>query len=299
MVNNCILFLPVEFQMSKTLELCLSSFKQGIVMNKIALVTGANSGIGLATAQLLSKHSWQVIGVGLGAAADPRFPFHTIDLTQPAAVEGLVRSLGALHALVNCAGVNLPSVMEGLTLETLRQQMAVNVEAPFMLIQRCLPLLRATQGRIVNVSSVMGEVAMPTLGAYSMSKHALEAMSDALRLELTGQGVSVILVQMGAVQTPMTEAMADALTRAEASHAPAIQAIYADLYQRMCASLRQQADRAIPPQRVAAVIRGALEARQPRPRYRVDAAAAGLSLLRRLAPDRIGDIVLRRALKLF
>lgn len=267
--------------------------------SRTALVTGANSGIGLATAQALTERGWRVIGVGLGCAADERFPFHVVDLTQPAAVEAFTASLSTLDALVNCAGVNLPSVVEGLKVETLRQQMAVNVEGPLVLIQRCLPLLRATHGRIVNVSSVMGEVAMPTLGAYSMSKHALEAMSDALRLELTGQGISVIVVQMGAVRTPMTAAMADALSHAEAAHPPALQSLYARLYAQMRASLRQQADRAIWPQRVAAVIAQALESPRPRLRYRVDAASSGLSLLRRFAPEPIGDIVLRRALKLF
>jgi NAD(P)-dependent dehydrogenase (short-subunit alcohol dehydrogenase family) len=267
-------------------------------MSKQVIVTGANSGIGLATAQRLSARGWRVIGVGLGSAADERFPFHALDLTQPAAVAAFVAPIDALDALVNCAGVNLPSVIEGLNVDTLRQQMAVNVEGPLTLIQRCLPLLRASRGRIINVSSVMGEVAMPTLGAYSMSKHALEALSDALRLELAGQGVSVCVVQMGAIRTPMTDAMADALTQAEAAHPPAVRALYAPLYARMRASLSQQAARAIPPEHVAAVIVRAVEARPPRSRYRVDAAAAGLSLLRRLAPAAVGDMILRRALRL-
>ncbi|XWX02798.1 SDR family NAD(P)-dependent oxidoreductase [Aggregatilineales bacterium SYSU G02658] len=267
-------------------------------MNKSGIVTGANSGIGLATARQLVQRGWRVIGVGLGRAADEAFSFHALDLTQPDAASALVDPIDKLDALVNCAGINLPSVIEGLTVETLRQQMAVNVEAPLRLIQACLPLLRASQGRIVNVSSIMGEVAMPTLGAYSMSKHALEAMSDALRLELAGQGVRVSVVQMGAVRTPMTDAMADVLTQAESSHATAVRALYARLYTHMRASLTQQAASAIPPERVAAVIVRALESPQPRPRYRVDAAAAGLSLMRRLAPEQIGDIFLRRALRL-
>ncbi|MFQ3647329.1 MAG: SDR family NAD(P)-dependent oxidoreductase [Aggregatilineales bacterium] len=268
-------------------------------MSRSVIVTGANSGIGLATARHLSAAGWQVLGVGLGRAPEESFAFHSVDLTQPEAAEALAASVERLDALVNCAGVNLPGVVEGLTVERLRQQMAVNVEAPLRLIQACLPRLRAAHGRIVNVSSVMGEVAMPTLGAYSMSKHALEAMSDALRLELAGQGVSVCVVQMGAIRTPMTATMQEALDHAEAAHAPVVRALYAPLYARMRASLAQQAASAIPPERVAAVIGQALEARRPRPRYRVGAAAAGLSLMRRLAPEPIGDIILRRALRLF
>jgi NAD(P)-dependent dehydrogenase (short-subunit alcohol dehydrogenase family) len=267
-------------------------------VNKVVLVTGANSGIGLATARTLMGRGWHVIGVGLGEAADTGFAFHAVDLTQPETAAALVSQLDTLDALVNGAGVNLPGVLEGLPIEMLRQQMAVNVEAPLRLIQLCLPLLRASHGRIVNVSSVMGEVAMPTLGAYSMSKHALEAMSDALRLELADQGVQVIVVQMGAVKTPMTDAMGSALTQAQSAHPPHLKPLYARLYDRMRASLAQQAAAAIPPERVAAAIVQALEARRPRPRYRADAAASGLSLMRRLTPESVGDIVLRRALRL-
>jgi NAD(P)-dependent dehydrogenase (short-subunit alcohol dehydrogenase family) len=267
-------------------------------VNKVVLVTGANSGIGLAAARALKGHGWHVIGVGLGEATDAGFAFYAVDLTQPEAAAALVSQLDALDALVNSAGVNLPGVLEGLPIETLRQQMAVNVEAPLRLIQLCLPLLRASHGRIVNVSSVMGEVAMPTLGAYSMSKHALEAMSDALRLELADQGVQVIVVQMGAVKTPMTDAMGPLSRRRSLRIRLIVKPLYARLYDRMRASLAQQAAAAIPPERVAAVIVQALEARRPRPRYRADAAASGLSLMRRLTPESVGDIVLRRALRL-
>lgn len=276
-------------------------------MPERVLITGAASGIGLATVQRMQQAGWQVLAGVLPdedtAALDALSPALRLqlDITQPEHVQAAYAKLadaGHLNALVNSAGINLPGTLETTPIEQIQQVFAVNVFGHLRLIQALLPLLKAAQGRIVNVSSLMGRAVMPTLGAYSMSKHALEAMTDVLRLELAASGVKLATVLPGAVATPMTDGMADALKTAFAQLDDGQQAQYATLYADMGQALEQQAKRAVPPTAVAEAIHHALTARQPRPRYAVGTAAAGLLLMRRLAPDVVSDAILKRALGL-
>jgi NAD(P)-dependent dehydrogenase (short-subunit alcohol dehydrogenase family) len=165
-------------------------------------------------------------------------------------------------------------------------------------IQAFLPLLRQsnTEKRIVNVSSLMGRVAMPLLGAYSMSKHALEAMSDGLRLELAPTGIQVAVVQPGAIATPMTDAMPDLLENSRLKLTQEQQTRYARLYLGMKHTLEKQAQSAMPPDIIADCIVHALTSPKPKTRYAPGVAVKGLLLMRCLAPDAIGDAILRRAL---
>lgn len=263
---------------------------------KTVVITGASGGIGAAATTYFAAQGWRVIACGfpeLPASGANVVPL-LCDITQDASVAGLVaRCGGEVHGLVNNAGIHLPAPLEGLPLDQLRQQFEVNVIGHLRVTQALLPLLRAAQGRIINVSSLMGEVALPLMGAYSMSKHALEAMSDALRLELD---VPVSVVQMGAVQTPMTTAMGALLDVAYARMPHLLQARYALLQQQMKQALARQGSRAIPPQQVVHTIERALTDRQPQARYRVDTATRGLSLMRRLSPERVGDAILRWSL---
>ena len=203
-----------------------------------------------------------------------------------------------LHGLVNCAGINLLGALETLPIERLSKQLEVNTFGTLCVIQACLPLLRVGKGRIVNVSSIMGEVAMPLLGAYSISKHALEAMSDVLRLELHPSGIKVSVIQMGAVQTPMTSQMRQLVDAAAAKLSEQQRIHYHWLYDGMRQALQRQAQSAISSEQVADVIFHVLTAKNPKERYRVDAASKGLSLMRRLAPEAIGDWILLKALGL-
>jgi NAD(P)-dependent dehydrogenase (short-subunit alcohol dehydrogenase family) len=225
-----------------------------------------------------------------------------VDITDPASVQAMCERVQAqtttLQGLVNCAGINVPAALEHLPIDRLQHQFAVNTFGTLRVTQACLPLLREGRGRVVNVSSVMGEVAMPLLGAYSMSKHALEAMSDVLRLELRPSGIRVSVVQMGAVQTPMTDHMGDLVDRAQHDLNDTQRAQTAWLYDGMRRALQTQARSAIPAQHVADVVVHALTAKRPKERYRVGVASWGLSLMQRLAPEAIRDWILRRALGL-
>lgn len=279
---------------------------------RTVFISGASSGIGLATAQQLDAAGWRVF-----AAALPRDDFEPLqsscseqlvtlplDITDETMVQEAAQRVAdevgeaGLHGLVNNAGIHIPGPLETLAVERVQQQFAVNVFGHLRVTQALLPLLRQAKGRIVNVSSMMGKVALPTLGAYSMSKHALEAMTDTLRLELAAQGIHVCAVEPGAIQTPMTSGMESLLGQVRDELTDEQQGLYDSLLRDMSAVLERQAGSATPPHAIAEVIVMALTSNRPKPRYAVGADVRGLLALRALAPDEIGDQILRRALKI-
>lgn len=281
-------------------------------MTQSVFISGATSGIGLTTAQLLDEQGWRVF-----AAALPNDDFSLLvnntserlvtlqlDITDADAITKVVQTIkehvgnDGLQAIINNAGIQLVGALETLSANDLRQQFEVNVFGHFQVIQAMLPLLRQTRGRIINISSLMGKVAMPILGAYSMSKHALEGMSDALRLELALFGIDVILIEFGAIDTPMTNGMKVLLDNQFNSLSSEVQANYQSLYNAMTETLVQQAKNATSPEKIAEVIIHALTTNKPKPRYAISPAVKGLMMMRQFAPDEIGDSILKRALKL-
>jgi NAD(P)-dependent dehydrogenase (short-subunit alcohol dehydrogenase family) len=271
------------------------------------LISGATSGIGLASALHLATHGWHIFAGGLphddfSPLEHPHITPLRIDITDAQSVNHAKTTIQThlgdqrLFALVNCAGINLPAPLELLTIEQLQRQLEVNLYGHMRVIQTFLPHLRTTHGRIINVSSVMGKVVMPLLGAYSISKHALEALSDGLRLELSPWGIRVSLVAMGAVQTPMTHVMSALIQHNYDQQTPSNQALYADLYANMQNALRTQEANAIPVGTVINAITHALTAKKPKTRYHVDGATKGLIAMRKFAPDSVGDDILKRAL---
>ncbi|MCU0512039.1 MAG: SDR family NAD(P)-dependent oxidoreductase [Anaerolineae bacterium] len=276
-------------------------------------ISGASSGIGRVAAQQLAADGWRVFAAALPdadlaalAAATPgRLVPLPLDITDAAAVQAAAddirRQVGheGLHGIVNNAGIQVPGPLETLSVAALKRQFDVNLFGHVQVLQALLPLLRATGGgRIVNVSSLMGQVAMPVLGAYSMSKHALEALSDVLRLELAAWQIHVAVIEPGAIATPMTDDMGRLLEQSQAAAPEAVRGLYARLYAGMAQALRAQARQALPPEVIAACIVHALTARRPKTRYAPGAAVQGLLLLRRLAPDTVRDAILKRALGL-
>lgn len=179
-----------------------------------ALVTGASSGIGRATARELVARGWRVYG-GVRRQEDAEALRHEgvrpliLDVRDEADVEAARDALAAdqgahgLQALVNNAGVSCFGPLEHTSPAELRALLEVNVVGVHAVTRALLPLLRAGAGRVVSVGSTSGRLALPYLGAYAASKHALEAWSDSLRRELREAGVSVILVQPGRVDTRM------------------------------------------------------------------------------------------------
>lgn len=263
------------------------------------LVTGASSGIGLVTAQLLASEGYHVLAgvrsdIGrerLAACQATNLTPVWLDVTQPEHVERLIPEIrrlspGGLFALVNNAGIGPPAAVELTDLDELRRVLEVNTLAPLRMIQACLPLLREGRGRIVNISSMNGSIALPMVGAYSASKFALEALSDALRVELRPWNIPITLIRPGQVGTDIFAKARTALEQRSQEIPPELRDGYEKMYARAAKFNERGATAATPPSAVARVVLKALRARRPRLRYIVGADARALQLARAVFPTR-------------
>jgi NAD(P)-dependent dehydrogenase (short-subunit alcohol dehydrogenase family) len=257
------------------------------------LVTGASTGIGAATVQALvaaGARVWAGVrreedGDRLAGAPGDQVRVLRFDVTDAEAVAAAgeqVVAAGPLDGVVCNAGVALPGPLEFLPISALREQLEVNVLGQLRVIQAVLPAVRAGSGRIVVVGSIGGRIAGPMLGAYHASKFALVGLTDALRAELAPWHIPVILVEPGAVATPIwSRGLANADRMLAEMPAPA-----QELYGAQIASAREQAERSarrgLPPPEAAAVILRALTAPHPRPRYLVGRDAMVASVVARL-----------------
>ncbi|MDA0185473.1 SDR family oxidoreductase [Solirubrobacter phytolaccae] len=252
-------------------------------MQKSVLVTGASSGIGRATALALAQRGFTVYAGTRSELDYAGVTPVTLDVTNADHVEAL-REL-ELDALVNNAGIAVIGPLETLPLDQLRHQLEVNTIAQLAVIQACLPSLRRTRGRIVNVSSISGRVALPLYGPYAASKFALEALSDTLRRELRDD-VHVSLIEPGAVATPIWH------RTLEASEMPTGR--YAQLAERLRGMALESAESGMPASVVAYAVVEALTAERPRTRYVLGRSARIQAALARGAPTRVLDKLIAR-----
>ena len=265
-----------------------------------ALITGASRGIGRATALHLDALGWRVLAgyrdpadaEALGAAASDRLTPIPLDLTTPDDLRAAANAVaaGGLDALVNNAGIVVAGPLEFLPLDAIREQFEVNVFGTVALTQAMIPALRAARGRIVNVSSVNGEIVTPFAVPYAASKFALEAFTDGWRLELRRDGIVTISIQPGAIATPLWETSRTRAVLLAASYPPEAR----ERYGRVLALLEaaRMPARAIPPERVARLIATVLRRRRPRARYVIGRDARIGLLLRTLLPTRWFDALL-------
>jgi NAD(P)-dependent dehydrogenase (short-subunit alcohol dehydrogenase family) len=270
----------------------------------VVLVTGASTGIGEATALHLRELGFEpVAGVRRDEDAErlggQGLRTVRLDVTDEAQISAARESVGdgALVGLVNNAGVAVAAPLEFVPLDQLRRQLEVNLIGQVAVTQAFLPALRRAGGRIVNVGSIGGRVALPLLAPYNASKFALEGLSDSLRRELRAQGVHVVVIEPGGVKTPIWgkgNELADELT---AQMPPEGERLYG----RLIANVRKETlkierERGLPPRAVAEVIGRALTADRPRTRYVVGGEAKVRAQLARLLPDRAMDRLIGRAL---
>lgn len=266
------------------------------LQHRSVLITGCSSGIGLTTASLLRSHGWRVIASARKAEDVARLKqdgFEALQLdvadeasVTAAAAETLKRLDGKLGALINNAGFGQAGAVEDIARATLRYQFEVNVFGLQDLTNRLLPAMRqAAAGRIIHVSSVLGRVVLPMYGSYCASKHAVEALADAQRVELRGTGVGVILVEPGPITTEFRRTAARMVRENINSAGTDYSAYYEREVERRINLSKPESKMAKPPEAVARVIERALTSLNPRARYPVTLPAHVAPMLRKLMPD--------------
>ncbi len=276
--------------------------------NTGALVTGASTGIGYACAQTLANAGFTVFaGVRNERDAQRLAALHgnvrpiLLDVTvreQIAAAAQAIEASGvALRGIVNNAGVAVGGPLEYLPLDDFRRQFEINLFGALAVTQAMLPLLRrSTDARVVFMSSVSGQIAPPFVGPYASSKFALEAMADALRMELSPFGLRVSVVQPGNVRTPIWQKGRDAKDDL-ASRMPAEAiAYYGDAVEALVRVTEHEERTGIEPEAVANTVLRALTDAQPKARYPVGGPPAWQRRLASLLPERVRDRLILRSI---
>jgi len=274
---------------------------------QVVFITGATDGLGRATALLLAQRGYRVFAAGRSAekraqldavAREKKLPLETLtmDVCDDQSVkEGITYVLaeaGAIDVLINNAGVVYVATVEELRMEDWRRQFETNFFGVIRVTQAVLPHMRERRkGRIVMMSSVAGFVTPPTYGPYSATKHAMEAISNALRLELYPFGISTVLIEPGYIVTGIQQASADLskdyLGRSTGPYVKVYGSSRGSANKSRAASGTTAED-------CAAVILRAVEARNPRPRYTVTRLAFLAKWAKRLLPDSLQDALLRK-----
>ncbi len=274
-----------------------------MTISKAVLITGCSTGIGRATALRLVKAGHRVYAsarrlesiADLAASGCELLALDVCDeASMQAAVARVEGAEGAVGALINNAGYGSEGPIEEVSMEEVRRQFETNVFGLLRLTQLALPRMRGQRwGRIVNISSMGGRLTLPGGGAYHATKYALEALSDALRFEVRGFGIDVVVVQPGPIKTEFGNT-AVAKVEAIAAASPDYAAFRAALTQQIRNAYEGPlAALAAEPDAVAKAIEKAITATTPKTRYVITAAAHTMMAVRRWLPDRAWDGFLR------
>src|SRR6266849_5606692 len=280
--------------------------KTGDTQRKSVLITGATDGLGKALALLLAERGYRVFAAGrsteklaqLDAAARARkLPLESIALdvcsddSVKRGVEHVLGKAGAIDVLVNNAGVNYTAAVEDLSMEDWRAQFETNVFGVLRVTRAVLPRMRERRsGRILMMSSLSGLVTPPTQGAYSSSKHALEGLSNALRMELYPFGIDVVLIEPGYIITGIQKTAAELSKPYLEKGGP-----YAPLYSQFFTSVNDMRTKSkYTPEDCARVMLHAIETSRPNARYGVTSLARFVKWSKRLLTDSAIDAMLRR-----
>jgi NAD(P)-dependent dehydrogenase (short-subunit alcohol dehydrogenase family) len=275
---------------------------------RVVLITGATDGLGKAAAILLAQRGYRVFAAGRSAekraqldvlAHEQKLPLESLDLdvcdddSVRRAVAAVLAKAGVIDVLTNNAGINYVATVEDQRLEDWRRQFETNFFGVIRVTQAVLPHMRERRrGRILMMSSVSGLVTPPAQGAYSSSKHALEGLSNALRLEMYSFGIDVVLIEPGYIVTGIQQA-AQELSRPYGEKFE--KGPYAALYTSFMAGANQaRRSSKTTPEDCAEVMLQAIEATHPKARYGVTPTATFVKWCKRLLPDSAVDAVIRR-----
>jgi len=268
------------------------------------LITGCSSGIGLASAREMKTRGWRVFATARKPEDIVRLRDEVgveslyLDYAEPESIEAAAEQVlqatgGKLTALFNNGGYGQPGAVEDLRPHVLRAQFEANVFGWHDLTARVIPAMRAQgQGRIVFCSSVLGLVAAPYRGAYCASKFAVEALADALRMELAATGIKVVLIEPGPIASRFLDHALEAYRRnVDLEASP-----HSEIYRARIVRLEEGGSQTfkLGPEAVALKLVHALESRNPKRRYYVTLPAYAAALLRRVLPTRALDAIAAR-----
>lgn len=273
-----------------------------MAVSKSVLITGCSTGIGRATAERLAASGWKVYATArnvvkiedLAGRGCEVLPLDVTDeASMRAAVEEVERREGSVGVLINNAGYSQSGAVEEVSLEKVRRQFETNVFGLVRMCQLVLPgMRRQSWGRILNISSMGGKLTFPGGGYYHATKYAVESLSDALRFEVAGFGVKVVVIEPGLIRTSFADAATDSME--ESGSGP-----YAGFSAAVAKAMKDNYERGPilklggGPETVAATIERAILADRPRTRYAVTPSAHLFIWLRRLLPDRAWDAVVK------
>jgi NAD(P)-dependent dehydrogenase (short-subunit alcohol dehydrogenase family) len=271
-----------------------------IMTQKVALVTGASSGIGEATALRLQAAGYLVYGAArrldrMNSLSDNGVRVLSMDITDEASMVAGVKQILAdnnrIDVLVNNAGFGSYGALEDVPMEDARYQFEVNLFGMARLTQLVLPAMREQRsGRIINISSVGGKIYGPMGGWYHATKFAVEGLSDSLRLELAPFGIQVVVVEPGAIRTEWGAIAGDNLLKTSGS---GVYAKHAEKVASVLASAEKNPRLGSPPSVIAEAIIKASNTKRPRIRYAVGGGAKPILFIRRVLPDQAFDRVMK------
>lgn len=270
---------------------------------KSIVITGCSTGIGRSAAIELARNFRVFAGVRsaktgeeLKVEAGANLVPIQIDVTDVKSIAAAARVVSeqspeGVYGLVNNAGIVVAGPIEGIPLDEFRKQFDVNVIGLVAVTQAFLPLVRKARGRVVNVGSIAGRITVPFIGAYSASKFAVEAISDALRRELEPHGVKVSLIEPGSVDTPIWDKSFNKAEDLRSGLAKDMEVLYSERmnhFENMAKKLGRQG---ISVNHVTKAITHALSSSWPKTRYLVGAEAKVTAFLAKVVPDKAMDIV--------
>ena len=271
-----------------------------VVGNKSVLITGCSSGIGLAAAEMLRFRGWTVFPTArkvddLDALRLAGFDSIKLDVTSSSSIaiaveQVLVKNAGKLGAVVNNAGFGMPGAIQDLSREAMRHQFEVNVFGLQELTNMLIPVFQKQGGgRIVNISSIVGRLSLPFMGIYSASKFALEAISDAQRVELSPDRIAVSLIEPGPIRTRFSTNCAEEGEEKLDVSASKFSVAYKKYFKKRREGGMSEDRWRLPPEAVAKKVVHALESPRPRIRYKVTVPAYMGELAARFVPASLID----------